>query len=117
MTRIGLLFVAFAGAASAFLHPAAHLHKQRLFAEGFSVHSPDAAVNVSAPYGPVSAEKVRVPLDHFGGDEGSFENRYWVQDSDYEEGGPVFGKSGYHSIDMIYILTRCLSLRCWRRRC
>ncbi|KAI0664343.1 serine carboxypeptidase S28-domain-containing protein [Cubamyces menziesii] len=31
-----------------------------------------------------------MPLDHFGGAPGTFKNRYWVNDTYYKPGGPVF---------------------------
>lgn len=31
-----------------------------------------------------------VPIDHFGVGSGTFKNRYWLNASYYEEGGPVF---------------------------
>ncbi|GJE98594.1 serine carboxypeptidase S28-domain-containing protein [Phanerochaete sordida] len=33
---------------------------------------------------------IDMPLDHFGGAQGTFKNRYWVNASYYEPGGPVF---------------------------
>ncbi|KAI0730928.1 serine carboxypeptidase S28-domain-containing protein [Earliella scabrosa] len=31
-----------------------------------------------------------MPLDHFGGTPGTFKNRYWINDTYYQPGGPVF---------------------------
>ncbi|RPD58936.1 peptidase S28 [Lentinus tigrinus ALCF2SS1-6] len=31
-----------------------------------------------------------MPLDHFGGINGTFKNRYWINDTYYKRGGPVF---------------------------
>ncbi|KAF2089864.1 peptidase S28 [Saccharata proteae CBS 121410] len=36
------------------------------------------------------AEHVTLPLDHFGKDNRTFENRYWVVDENYQPGSPVF---------------------------
>ncbi|KAF2840992.1 hypothetical protein M501DRAFT_930408 [Patellaria atrata CBS 101060] len=35
-------------------------------------------------------EFVTIPLDHFGNGAGTFENRFWVAESGYKPGGPVF---------------------------
>ena len=32
----------------------------------------------------------KMPLDHFAGSPGTFKNRYWVNDTYYKIGGPVF---------------------------
>ena len=34
----------------------------------------------------------QMPLDHFGTTAGTFKNRYWVNASYYEPGGPVFSE-------------------------
>ncbi|OBZ74058.1 Thymus-specific serine protease [Grifola frondosa] len=31
-----------------------------------------------------------LPIDHFGGTSGTFKNRYWINDTYYVQGGPVF---------------------------
>ena len=33
---------------------------------------------------------MQMPIDHFGNTSGTFKNRYWVNDTYYEAGGPVF---------------------------
>ncbi|EIN06329.1 peptidase S28 [Punctularia strigosozonata HHB-11173 SS5] len=32
----------------------------------------------------------QMPFDHFGNNSGTFQNRYWINDTYYEKGGPVF---------------------------
>ncbi|KAI0642323.1 serine carboxypeptidase S28-domain-containing protein [Trametes meyenii] len=36
------------------------------------------------------AQFFEMPIDHFGGGEGTFMNRFWVNDTYYKPGGPVF---------------------------
>jgi hypothetical protein len=38
----------------------------------------------------IQNEYVTLPIDHFGGEEGTFNNRFWVAESGYKPGGPVF---------------------------
>ncbi len=38
----------------------------------------------------ISEEFVSLKLDHFGKGEGTFNNRFWVAESGYKPGGPVF---------------------------
>lgn len=47
-----------------------------------------------APNQPVpNASYVVLPVDHFGKSNLTFQNRYWVTDEFYKEGGPVFRES------------------------
>lgn len=38
----------------------------------------------------ITSEYVKVPLDHFGQNKQTFFNQYWVAESGYKKGGPVF---------------------------
>ncbi|KAJ5961154.1 uncharacterized protein N7479_008304 [Penicillium vulpinum] len=38
----------------------------------------------------VKAEYVSIPIDHSNASVGTYQNRYWVSDQHYKEGGPVF---------------------------
>jgi Serine carboxypeptidase S28 len=38
----------------------------------------------------IVAEYVQLPIDHFGDNEKTFRNRFWVAEADYKPGGPVF---------------------------
>ncbi len=49
-----------------------------------------AAVTTSAPSSPLNLT-VNLPIDHFNPqDTRTFKNRYWMNDSFYEKGGPIF---------------------------
>ncbi|QDS70251.1 hypothetical protein FKW77_007376 [Venturia effusa] len=38
----------------------------------------------------IETEYVELPIDHFGDGQGTFKNRFWVAESGYKLGGPVF---------------------------
>jgi hypothetical protein len=46
------------------------------------------------PPGPIPAEYIQLPLDHWNADAGTYQNRYWVSDANYKPGGPVFVYDG-----------------------
>ena len=44
-------------------------------------------------YGPIDSLSLmdnQMPIDHFGNTTGTYKNRYWINDTHYEQGGPVF---------------------------
>ncbi|KAF7317945.1 Peptidase S28 [Mycena kentingensis (nom. inval.)] len=45
---------------------------------------------LTAETGPTNAQFIEMPLDHFTSDKRTFKNRFWVNESYYEPGGPVF---------------------------
>ena len=58
-----------------------------------------------------------MPLDHFGNATGTFKNRYWVNDTYYKPGGPVFcASSGSQVYFFPKIITYSLRLRRAKRR-
>jgi hypothetical protein len=62
------------------------LQKDLHFRVGFSFFTTHHGVN--AVLGPVSVE---IPLDHFNYlDKRTFQNRYWMNGTYYEKGGPIF---------------------------
>ncbi|KAL0256560.1 hypothetical protein SLS55_008955 [Diplodia seriata] len=80
----------------------ADMAERGLFPDGTPVEIP-AGIQVSKLYTPSSSaaasnttevinpEFVTLPLDHFGSDAGTFENRFWVAESGYRGAGhPVF---------------------------
>ena len=64
---------------------------QKLSENGYNAHHTwdDLRIAPSASE-TIEAEFVELPIDHFGGAEGTFENRYWVAETGYRRGGPVF---------------------------
>jgi hypothetical protein len=40
----------------------------------------------------LEAQYVTLPVDHFSNNEATFQNRYWVNDEFYTDGGPVIRK-------------------------
>jgi hypothetical protein len=56
----------------------------------------------------LSTEYIELPLDHFGGDPGTFKNRFWVNDAGYVKGKPIFiydgGEGGLSTDDATYTL-------------
>jgi hypothetical protein len=62
--------------------------------------SPSAVIHDYFRYAPkvtatpkVPAKTIALPLDHFGTNKQTFNNRYWVNSEYYKDGGPVFGMS------------------------
>ena len=42
-----------------------------------------------------------MPIDHFGNTTGTFKNRYWINTTYYEPGGPVFSETS-RSLHVFY---------------
>lgn len=72
------------------------LRKQAAAAVKVSDASPAAVTTTTTTTEKIVAEYVTLPLDHFGGEgkkgagEATYENRFWVAESGYRAGGPVF---------------------------
>ena len=52
-----------------------------------------------------------MPLDHFANTPSTFKNRYWVNDTYYKIGGPVFRMSfsGVRPSQVIDAMAKCLT--------
>jgi hypothetical protein len=74
-----------------------HMAEMGLLPDGTPMRLSDTlrpAPKVAAPPNEIIVEEyVSLPLDHFSkgyGDKGTFKNRFWVAESGYKPGGPVF---------------------------
>ncbi|OSD04708.1 hypothetical protein PYCCODRAFT_1465679 [Trametes coccinea BRFM310] len=56
----------------------------------FKEHLPQIARADSAAIASNAPRFFEMPLDHFGNSSATFKNRYWVNDTYYKAGGPVF---------------------------
>ena len=64
---------------------------QKLSENGYNArHSWDDLRMTATTNETIVPEFVELPIDHFGGAAGTFENRFWVAEAGYRRGGPVF---------------------------
>ncbi|KAH0614767.1 uncharacterized protein H6S33_000403 [Morchella sextelata] len=94
--HLPLIGLALLQSAQALLHPWPMLHRREL--DEATTVMDNGAGNLSPQNEAfIDPQTVTLPLDHFGNNTATFNNRYWVLEEFYKPGGPVFLVDGGES--------------------
>jgi hypothetical protein len=125
--KLSLLLPLLSGAVVDAITPAFHRHAHKMSQLAMQGLNPDGTHMefspeihnmmlkmgaTASPSATIPEELVSLPLDHFGNDNRTYKNQYWVSDSSYKKGGPVFvydGGEGDIAGSVDFVLTNSTS--------